>query len=554
MAYSIPVFDGFGDLPDLVLEEIFGYFEIFERIKLMSVCKRWKVLIECTLKQLCIYHSTYPVSRFWSYPTQKEVSDFDKVKVRFRRGGVLKYPSKWDFNYDYSYRDTEVGFPKFSFWKSIRKLAFYSCHSEHCELALTQSFNNLLNNMHQLNELAFEGVTLSSTFTKIELDNLKVLTLKKISIRDKSLLHLSLVTPKLESISLDLFRTDISIRLLYPEAVKSVRCFRFDETFEKCSNLESVSFDKIQRPADLLENHQKLKQIEAFPWDDEDMGGIQVLRRTKQQHCWRRPLKLIVSGSLDHPVFHFSRSFSLFFQFKVDAMNMSEFVGHCKRMVHPVPIFIGINDYSDLTEAFGGRLPSNFSTLFPEIRELAVNRKVDPEVFFDFLAGCKTLRSLYLSNCELNSQFYSRLAHLKLPVLRSLKELSIHEKEMKINFEFLFVMKNLDTFVWYLAERKDSKKTDFVVSIERNKDAAPCGPNVYWLSIEDNGSRVLDDADVNSECLENVVTQLCQHESVQKIWCSFGNVLPNQRNHKIIRQNLNSKLWFRTKTEHYSFK
>ena len=81
--------DCLGDLSDLVLEKIFSFLEVFERIKLMSVCKRWKVLIECDLKNLCIYHGTYPVNYFWSYPNRKEVSDFEKVKVRFIRGGFL---------------------------------------------------------------------------------------------------------------------------------------------------------------------------------------------------------------------------------------------------------------------------------------------------------------------------------------------------------------------------------------------------------------------------------------------------------------------------------
>lgn len=378
------------DLPCLVLEKIFGYLEVFERIRMMSVCKRWKMLIESGEKHLCFYHSPYPVSRFWFYPNRKEVSDLDKVKVRFRRARLSTSDS---------YRDTEIGFPKFCFLKNIKKLAFCSVRSDHCHLTLTESFNSLLNTLYQLNELIFSKVSLSSKFTKIELENLKVLTFNTTcvdEVKSSSTLVLNLETPKLESISFHLYpnQRNFSINLLYPEAVKSVSCFRFDETFEKCSNLETVSFEKIRRPSDLLASHPKLKRIEAFPWDDPDVQGIQMLRRSLKQQLRRRSLELIVSGSPDDQEFCFF-SPDQFLQrtvhspFRIDATNLNQFVEHCKRMTHPVPIGLAICDYSNATEAFGGRLPSNFLTLFPKFRQLVVaSQKVDAQVLFDLLADC----------------------------------------------------------------------------------------------------------------------------------------------------------------------
>lgn len=285
-------------LPWFVLEKIFSFLPVYERIRLRCVCKLWKEQIERVGKHLCIYHSPYPVNRFWFYPNRMQVSDLDKIKVRFGRS-----PTKSD----HSHPDTEIGFPKFP--KSIQKLAIYSTQSDHCHLTLTKSFKRLLNSLHQLNELSLDRVVLSSTFTKIKLQNLKVLTLNKIRIEDDSLLVLSLETPQLGSIFFHPLheQSEFFIHLAFPEVVKSVRCFRFDETFKMCSNLEHLSFEKIWRPFDLLVRHPNLKLIEALPSNDADELCIEMLR-SQMQLVRRRSLELVVSGSLDGSVFRFPRS------------------------------------------------------------------------------------------------------------------------------------------------------------------------------------------------------------------------------------------------------
>ena len=515
MANSISVQNGLNDLPDLVLAKILDFLEVFEQIRMMSVCKRWKALIELQPKHLCVYHSPYPVNRFWLYPNRAEVSDLDKVKLRFR-----KAPGQCD----YLSQDTEIAFHKSAFWKCIRKLDFYSAISDHCYLSLTECFSRLLNSLHQLNELAFDGVALSCEFGKIELGNLKAFTLNRIAVDGSSPLVLSLATPKLERISYHLHQqSDLSIRLLYPEAVKCVCCFRFDETFEKCSNLEHLSFEKIQRPDDLLANHRKLKRIEAFPSNNADVQCIQLLR--SQKHELRRgSLELFISGSLEEglPVFCFFKnenplSQDLHLPLQIDTTNMGEFLAHYRRMVRPVPVALGISDYPNAVEAFGGRLPSNFAMLFPKIRELVASKKVDGQLLFEFLRQCKTLSKLELTHCELGAQFYSGLFQMK-SLLVSLEDLSIGEKEIKLSFEFLARMKNLEAFRLCVGKERSCDRVHLQVVVNRDNDA-PCGPNAYLLYIYENGSKVFD-GPVNqerSEQLESLVARLHQHESVHKI-------------------------------------
>lgn len=496
------------DLPCLALEKIFRFLDVCERIRMMSVCKKWKWLIENGEKNLCIHHqSLYPANRFWVYPNRKKICDLDKVKIRYRR--AFQCPTV-----DSLY---EIEFHKFSFLKNIKKLEFYSPSGNHCDLVITDRFHTWFKSLYQLTELAFCEVCLKFK-KKLEHENLKALTLGKAIYFEGKFFPSPLVlnTPKLEILYLhNRNLPQHSIILLYPEAVKTIDCFLFDETFEKCSNLEKLSFEKIEKPSDLLRSHPKLKRIEALPWDGVDVQGLEVLRSQKLA-LKKSSLEFIVSGSLHESVFWFLRPKNRYYDqpFEIDETNLNQFVKHCGKMNHPVQIALAISNFQKTIAAFGGRLPANFATLFPEIRELVACQKVDSQLLFDFLRGCKALEKIELELCQLGSEFYGRLHHLR-STLESVQDFKIFEKDIKINFQFLFLMENLEAFRLELAEQKYNRKLDLLISIERD-DLAPSGTNVYTLFIAKDRTDLNDFGEVY---LKNLVALLCQNEEVQKILC-----------------------------------
>lgn len=191
-------------------------------------------------------------------------------------------------------------------------------------------------------------------------------------------------------------------------------------------------------------------------------------------------------------------------------------------MVRPVQVSLGLYNYSNVLQAFGGKLPSNFFALFPKIRELVVIRELDHQRLFDFLAGCRTLRKLWLFYCEFSPHFYRRLTHLK-PLLESLEYLTINEKKIKLNLAFLLLMKNLESFWLCLAERANCERRPgdqvHLQMVVNRYDKAPCGPKLYRLHICNNQTKAFDgpDPDQPPEHLEILVDRLHQHERVQKI-------------------------------------
>lgn len=493
---------GLNDLPCLALKEIFKFLSVFERIRMMSVCKRWKVLIENGEKKLCIYHqSHYPTNRFWVYPKQKAVSDLDKVKIRSRRA-FDPYVSR-----AVSY---EIEFHDFCFLKNIKKLEFHSPDGNHCYLSITKRAIGWFKSLHQLNELVFYKVALE--LGVLEHEHLKVLIL-----RTHFKTPIVLNTPKLEFISFhNRHFPPRSISILYPESIKSIECFLLDKTFEKCNNLEDLSLEKIESPSNLFESHPKLKRIKALPWDSADVQSLEMLR-DQMTLKKRKSLEFIVSGSLYDNGFWFfgPNGRSIPGSFEINETSLNQFVDHYKRMSHPVRIRLVLRNFQKTIEAFGGRMPVDFTTLFPEIRELLAAQKVDHQLLFDFLAGCKSLRKLELVSCQLGAQFYGRL-HLLKPTLKSVRNFLIVEKSIKINFEFLYLMKNLGFFWLKLAERIFHGKEDLLVSIERN-DMAPSGANVYSLCIAKHRTTVL--TDFWNKHLNDLVPLICQNEEVQKILC-----------------------------------
>ena len=56
------------NLPSLVLNEMFSYLSIQEKIRMKQVCRNWKIELDnYNITKLCIHLDAYPLNLNWSY-------------------------------------------------------------------------------------------------------------------------------------------------------------------------------------------------------------------------------------------------------------------------------------------------------------------------------------------------------------------------------------------------------------------------------------------------------------------------------------------------------
>lgn len=71
------------DLPDLAMLKMFSFFSNEEKIKRLSlVCRRWYLLLQADIQQLCIYDREMPYRLFWGPLWVKEIDHQVMVRTK----------------------------------------------------------------------------------------------------------------------------------------------------------------------------------------------------------------------------------------------------------------------------------------------------------------------------------------------------------------------------------------------------------------------------------------------------------------------------------------
>ena len=277
---------------------------------------------------------------------------------------------------------------------------------------------------------------------KLSLPNLNKLVLKRDEI-SSLLFKLDVNAPGLRSLKLTLdtlHGKDGVLHLHHPSSVRSLRVDWFDRRLLAFENLEVLKIGRLDQEDD-LSAFPRLHTLYvysrfayAFPKERVTrfiqkfrviFKGIELVDGNEVGKKWAfiHLKKRYVPDSLVNPQERFMREFEIIFARTESSKRIS--------------IEYDLDNWLEewLVRSAEASVPIRWiANKFHHLREIVVASKIEhPNLFPQFLAGCKCLSKLYLQNSSLPQEFYDLL-----PSITSLYDLEVREEpDPDLNFQFV---------------------------------------------------------------------------------------------------------------------
>ena len=499
------------DLPDLPLLEVFSYFSNGEKIRMLTVCKRWLSLLRDDIQQLCVYGRQAPYKPSWNHlSTQEELND--KYIVRTK-----------ELQKDIVFR-----------LRNLKKLFIF-------KLRDWRIFNSLnLNSFDQLVELKM--VFCSRTypnFDHLSGSKMNFPSLKKLHMENQTDLISKfkapldfLNAPNLQSIVLPNFL--LTFKEAYrPEKIKFILCtvYQTDQIF---GNLERLICGQIATRLE-LEKMPRLKRVELFPNDWSDWELIRDLE-TQKLSLQREDLEIGISGfkEIIDPARFIRPSYNNWKHFIVGSFDHFNFSKPLSVLPWPVEL-------ENLTQIFPNleNLPENFFSVFVNIRALQIDSvPVDGQNLIRFIKKVRNLEELRISLNGFTESFYKELSqvqpikrlYLKDAFARNFSSDANYDRwaasETSYDISYLFDLENIEFFILSTRNNLKISAKQFVKFLRATSDCS------LMLSIETSRRRLYlstsgssyhlfydhrcVDVSLNFNSLDEVIAYMLQHETLSE--------------------------------------
>ena len=411
------------ELPNEVLVLIFRRFDLLEKLKLRSVCLKWKWIIEhFRIKDVSVVDSLFNTREKWkifgleSLNCQNLIYYWEPQPSLYRRLTDLARPKKLTGSLQLVSKHH-----MFSKLKSMF-ISLYSIDNFCFEKYINPNFR-------QLEQLFCFDMRLGKT--NLSLPNLKVLSLFSLTI--------SPIKMRLELPIMYKFLTNSSLRsfkFTHPESITHLLSPDDHESIVLLSNLEYFSCRGFSNESNTFSKLVKLKEIHLRFNDGEQMEKRYAEIYRAKQRLNRHDLKMFV-GEVDYQTYLLRPSV---FKFKdVLSAYVSGKMGTC-----PVVPLNSKLVYDDLLDALGSQaIPSDLKSSFPLLTIINASRRIrdDVDLFFKLLGNYPNLYILELESpfdCLADEQACYDLLPTCCKYLRELKVSGERTTPIDLNFAFGF--------------------------------------------------------------------------------------------------------------------
>ena len=381
-------------LPTLVLNEIFGYLSVKERVKAKSVCRAWKEEIELREAKsdiLVLHLGPYPWNMRWSETNKRRLMKFENsfqvkhLSTREPLASVLLKKTKKLAIVDFYH----------VFSEETSNLQAFLGHFKYCEI-------------EEIEIRSF--LKLGGTPLTFDHPKLKVLVIKDVLIQ-----KLVLNCPSLEVLFWN--RKLQEIHFQTPKKLKRLTCFGWPATLNgKFDALQYLNLfpDHDERVSDrLLACMPKLKQFVLYSSDPQ--ADLEIIRNQQKLLQGLADLEILFAGFRD-PVqiaLGYETTGSVILTQSVDQLfeNYSKLVENS-----PWAVWI---DYSKLFNKFKF-LPSTFFERFPEPYSIKISEVTNYTHLLGFLKCFPFLQQMRLHFSKVKADHILQLMHSLQPSLTSL--------------------------------------------------------------------------------------------------------------------------------------
>ena len=411
-------------LPTLVLNEIFGYLNVKERVKAKSVCRAWKEEIELREQKcdtLVLHIGPYRWNIRWNQTNNQ---------------GLMRFENSFQMK-----RLTFLGHPMTQLLlKKIKKLAIVDFKVDAFNQTIS-SFQPYLGYFDQCVEIEIRCSRPERKLT-FDLPKLKVLVIidgpvDRIGINSSPVDKLVLNCPSLETLFWNWKVKEISFET--PKNLKRLICNGWPATVSlngKFLSLEYVNiFVAKNEPVSdhLLDRMPKLKRLVLY--SNNLQADLEIIRE-QQKRVGLKNLEVLFNGFRDPIEIHIDTEIPMLY---LSDWSIEQLHANYSELVENSPWRVCI-DYSQLFRKFK-ILPSNFFERFSEVFAIGISEVTSHTHLFGFLKCYPYVERMRIHFSKMKADQVMDLLHLLQP---SLTELIIVEERppddvLKIDLSFMLL-------------------------------------------------------------------------------------------------------------------
>ena len=419
-----------GELPILVLQEIFSFLGWPERLKCKRVSKQWKFAIETAAPQfLCICERIFSRKIKW-YFSEQNVIDEDTVRLN---------PEKLrDFH------------SRIELFKGLQKLCFF--HVYNCD------FLKDLPLLSKLKVLMVHNYYIKDRTCRDHQATLESSSLEKLSFKycynvenhvAIDSIFIEFQTPNLSSLifwSYSVYDPDVNFKLKFnfPLKIRHLECIEFVSDMSVLKNLETLVCQKIVSPF-TLEDFKSLQRLELFPREERELESIKAIVDEKKL-LRREPLEILIWGFRDILVTFKSEQHDISIAFDLDEHFLGQVAKHSDNLVGHIPREFEFNvDFAVFSKTLK-EIPKDFFEKFSNIYSVNIlddgrrRKKKFPNQSYVLQLLIQSNPKVVRTDFNFSVKFYEQLTSIQ-----SIENLKIKENFGNINWDLFLKLNFLDT-------------------------------------------------------------------------------------------------------------
>ena len=357
-------------LPTLVpvMDRIFGYLSVKERVRCKSVCRAWRKEVERRERKkdtLVLHIGPYPWNMRWSQTNNQGLMKFEN-SFEVKNLTILDHPLTR------------------SLMKKTKKLAFVHYHNVFN--STVSVFQSYLHYFEQCEEIEIRSLFIGTTPLAINLPKLKVLVIKD----GGSAVQLVLNCPSLEVLSWDSAVHEIHFQ--NAKKLKRLLCFGWPSTVSLNGKFDALEYVNMfisggVRVNDRLLNRMpKLKRLVLY--SNNPQADLKIIRR-QQKRFGLKNLEVLFNGCRDPVEMELDSDSS---RLMITGSGIKHLHENYSRLVEDSPWKFCI-DYSQLFNKFK-ILPNNFFKRFNEPFTLDITEVTSYPHLLGFLKSYPYLQKL----------------------------------------------------------------------------------------------------------------------------------------------------------------
>lgn len=405
-------------LPAEMLEEIFKYLDLEDRIRIRPVSRTWKYLVENLKSNRSLILT--------------ENSLYKNVEMK-----------RW-FIDDYEFKNVDQLFYTFYFLDKLfskaaltildlRRLVIYVSFNYEIENPLMIKMFKFVDNFKRLNKLEINNkgnLELYDKSMKMNLPELTVLCLKGFKFDE-----IELDMPKLVKVYLEIINIDLRIHFKYPQSIKQIKLLDYNDVLAELVNLESIYIKRVREfESNFLSKFKYLKELNI----DDSIEQFACLLEQKDRLGFTELatyFRSILVNDIDYEYKRLVESNSTV----MDVYFRDDFV-----KTDQLPLVQSL-DYNYL-EDNSIKIHKSILDKFVNLECIYTNQKVkDVNKLEQLIRDCKNSLDLTFEDSLLSQAFYDRLPdnHKYIVLLR----LSHNFADTDLNLDFIFKLNNLLCFI-----------------------------------------------------------------------------------------------------------